>query len=113
MQHTKSYRKIFSEIKTSLNNIKGNIGNFSEKNQKIIYEVIFNRSKNIDYKEICRILKNFIIFLLFFLLFSFNFLVELIDNELLYSDKDIGYFVFKTNLDYKDISERNVDVNNY
>ena len=43
--------------------------------------------------------------------FNFNkFLVELLDNENLYSDKGISIFKFKTNLDYKDISERNIDV---
>jgi hypothetical protein len=70
MQHTKSYRKIFSEIKTYLNNIKGNIGNFPEKNQQIIYEVIFNRSKNSDFKEICRFFL-LLFLLLFILLFIF------------------------------------------
>ena len=47
---------------------------------------------------------NFIFYILYFII------VELLDNEILYTEKEIEFLKFKTNLDYKDISERNIDV---
>lgn len=61
--YAKSYKNIFIEIRSNLDEIKNSIPNNTDKFSYQLIDLISKRSSNSDFREICKIIKIKLFFL--------------------------------------------------